>query len=198
MHSKEDELENGHCTQACIFIKPENKKSSERKYKSHGTPHECLSHIEFPYYQEGPLTKEKIIDEILYYVKALCISEYYSKDHRPTKVIDEPSLNVDFESKIDWNNFNLSEYVPLEATYQTLEKKAAYTPSPFFISVATLWEIGRIQEICKNESDLIHYLSLLDSDDFKLLNDEELVVYKIYKVESDDNESVSSYDSDES
>lgn len=196
LHGRYDELDNGHCTQACIFKR--RSMYIKEAQQVHGTPHTHLSHIVFPYQQEEPLTQGKIRNELLYYIEALCRSEYYyAQDKKKPRFADNNDIQVDFEATIDWNNFNLSEYIPLEDQQQAIKVASPrFTQSPVHISLATFWEIPRVQEICADQTDLIHFLSLLDSKDFKL-TETDLIVYKMYEIESDDTNSVSSFDSDE-
>lgn len=193
LHGKYNELDNGHCTQACIFIKSDT--TTPVKHQSHGTPHAHLQHIEFPYQKDnGPLTDKQIMDEILYYIEALCRSEYFAHDaNNKPNIVEETEFNsIDFE-KMDWKNFNISEYVFAEDEITTLPQPKC-TPSPLCIPVSSLWEIARVQTLCQEQSTLTHFLSLLDEKDYKR-DGAQLIVYKVFNLETDA-DSVSSFDSD--
>ncbi|KAI9487545.1 MAG: hypothetical protein EXX96DRAFT_553715 [Benjaminiella poitrasii] len=180
LHGKYNELENGYCTQACIFIREAKSKIVLNIVKeiSLGQPHKLLKHIEFPYYDEPPLTKDQIIEELKNYIQILCEAENYDNNDM---------FPIDFNLITDWNTFDLSKHIPTEndtTAYYINDCSATYdyTAAPIIFPLSSLWNIHRIQLTCKTREYFIELLSSLDAKDYEIKND-NLCVYKSFKLE---------------
>lgn len=192
LHGKYDELEYGYCTQACIFIRRETKATQPT---SLGTPHELLKHIEFPYFNEPPPPKDKMIQEILHFIEALCISETNVK--KPFKPIDsyqeDDKLVIDLET--DWSKFNIDEVIIPQQDLSILDKnETRYTNVPIHLPISSLWHILRIRQLCETKENMIEILSLLDHEQYELVSD-SIIVKSRFIVDNTDSHSATSFSS---
>lgn len=206
MHQKYNDLENGHCTQACVFTRSTDFVMPTTD-SIHGTPHQLLKHIDFPYYNEKTLPKDQIIAELDYFIEALCKAESY--------INEKPSIGFQYTDTeqqqhqqqselditiIDWDSFNISNYDIQQHEQPTSNIYTTATPStPIHISISSLWNILRLQQICESKENMIEILKSNDNErDFYQIsdNDTTLVVSKSFNWE-DDSESVKSFSSRE-
>ncbi|KAI9250085.1 hypothetical protein EDC94DRAFT_318715 [Helicostylum pulchrum] len=180
LHGKHDELKNGHCTQACIFVRSNVIQTPTAK--SYGTPHQLLKHNEFPYFNEPALPKEKIMQELLHYVQSLCISETYLQTNNNQDIKKEEKELLDINlTAMDWDTFNLEDVIPDATTTTTDEpyiykKTCKYTTIPLNLPISSLWSILRLRQICLTIENMLHLLSLLDNDKYELVNQTTLQV----------------------
>lgn len=180
LHGKHDELKNGHCTQACIFVRSNVIQTPTAK--SYGTPHQLLKHNEFPYFNEPALPKEKIMQELLHYVQSLCISETYLQTNNNQDIKKEEKELLDINlTAMDWDTFNLEDVIPDATTTTTNEpyiykKTCKYTTIPLNLPISSLWSILRLRQICLTIENMLHLLSLLDNDKYELVNQTTLQV----------------------
>jgi hypothetical protein len=218
IHGKYDDLENGHCTQACIFIRRNDSSSSNtavavEEIKSYGNPQKLLKHIEFPYYNEPPLPKEKIIEELLHYIEVLCVSETYAnidaalddsqkEQEEEEEGEEEVDLNIDIT---DWSTFNLEKAIPnvnnkVPIQLNDSPKAPKHTVTPLHLPISSLWNVLRIRQICKAMDKMMEFLLMLDKEDFQVnRQDAILIVKKAFPLDlNDDTHSVSTFSSRES
>lgn len=171
-----------------------------------------LKHIEFPYFNEPPPPKEKILDELLYFIEVLCVSEMYANeltiDKKNRYHEQEEQVNIDL-SIDDWNTFNIEDVIPETTTHQqnnvynckntTNSTTATTTTIPLHLPISSLWNILRLRQICVTMETMIQYLSLLDNDKYQLLNDlGTLQVKTSFKLDLTDTHSATSFSSRES
>ncbi|KAI8077175.1 hypothetical protein BDF21DRAFT_400341 [Thamnidium elegans] len=189
LHGKYDDLKNGHCTQACIFIRSKQTNNKSTPPKSYGTPHQLLKHIEFPYFNESALPKEKIIQELLHYIQSLCISETYLQTNNNRdikKEEEEESLDINLTT-IDWDTFNIQDVIPDTTADQTpyiYKSTCKYTTIPLNLSISSLWSILRLRQICLTIENMVHLLSLLDNDKYELVNQTTLKVKTSFEFDT--------------
>ena len=180
---KEDDLEHGHCTQACIFTRqPEHR---VREQGVHGQPHALLKHVEFPYYNEPPPPTEKIMEELKNYIEVLCISEMYANQVHIPKHSPEESVDIDLVVQ-DWNNVDLSQFQIPNTTYEPMPLT---TPrhEPICLPVSSLWDIKQLRRICVTKEKMMDLLGLLDTKDYELYQD-KLVVQKVFDIGNEDDD----------
>lgn len=203
LHGKYDGLENGHCTQACIFTCQSTKVEQDL---SHGNPHTLVKHIEFPYYNQPKASEERINEKLLHYIEVLCVSETLAKeDSKSTikhnyNIPNEEESSIDIDHVTDWSKFNLTEHIPdidTQPISTTPEKKLQHTMIPLHLPVSSLWSILNLRQMCGTKETLINSLSCLDEKDYELMNDNEtLVVKKSFKLDlDDDNHSAKTFSS---
>jgi hypothetical protein len=172
----------------------------------HGTPHQLLKHIEFPYYNEKTPPKDQIIEELDYYIEALCRAESYINEN-PSKGFQYADAEQQQQQGelditiINWDSFNISNYniqqneQPTSNIYTTTTAPS----TPIHISISSLWNILRLQQICESIENMIEILKSNDCkrDFYQVIdNDTALVVSKSFDWE-DDSESVKSFSSKE-
>lgn len=209
LNGKLDDLENGHCTSACIFIRRAPKPAKvDKKY---GNPHKLLNHIEFPYYNEPPPSKEKIMKELLYYIETLCASETYAEADsnklvpRIENEEEEDEVQITIDHKIDWNTFNLEETIPNVNNNKSPIQLESITPpthtlAPLNLPIASLWNVLRLRQICQTRENMIELLASLDQDDYELgTTKDTLMVKKSFPLDvSGDDHSAATFSSRES
>lgn len=198
-------MENGHCTQACIFIRrggttvvvPDEQDNNTTSY---GEPHTLVKHIEYPYHNQEPLSKEHIANEILHYIEALSKSESYAEEDLRTKDAfkpnirsqEHPSFEVDQIS--DWTTINLEDYIPSRtlSTVPALHTRPTHTKIPFTLPISNLWDVLRLRQICGDVEYMLDIIStLLDKQDYELDNGETLVVKKAFRLDWNDDDNLS-------
>lgn len=199
LSNKLNETENGHCTQACIFTRQALSKRSDKEY---GYAHQLVKHIEFPYYQEAPLSEEDIMDELEHYIETFCQADNYYRQQEEEKPRssyyseqEQDQLAIDADVTVDWNTINISNYSILTTTDNVDHPDCStvkHTSSPIFISSSSLWNILRIRQICKAEDCLKAILVKLCGNypkDFYWEEDDcTLTVYKTYPLGINDDE----------
>lgn len=198
LHGKYDELDNGHCTQACVFTR---RSSDVRDTTHYGEPHILVKHIEYPYHNEVPLSTEHITNETLHYVEALCKSESYAEENLRTKETFKPNISseehkssLDVDQINDWTNFNLEDYIPStdKGTLPEPHTRATHTKIPFTLPISNLWDVLRLRQICGNNVEyMLDILLKLDKEEYEVVNSETLVVKKAFALEWDDDDNLS-------
>ncbi|KAI8646399.1 hypothetical protein BD408DRAFT_359697 [Parasitella parasitica] len=210
LHQKCDNLENGHCTQACVFTRSADF-TLPNNDTVHGTPHQLLKHIEFPYCNEEAPSSDQIIKELDYFIESLCKAEYYMNEE-PTKgfqskdVDQQQPIDLDITA-IDWETFDLSKYglqqeeQPSPNIYTPIKSTSSSSTdiTPIHISISSLWCIPRLQQICESKEKMIEILQASDVEGghYQVMdNDSTLAVSKSFDW-AGDNESVKSFSSKE-
>ncbi|KAI8979170.1 hypothetical protein BDF20DRAFT_483843 [Mycotypha africana] len=194
LQGKENELQNGHCTQACVFINLNHDKSNSIVVE-HGQPHRLLKHFDFPYYNEPQLSRDKVKEEVEHYIEVLCRAELQLRKEREKLRKSGPSLTagkneldmISFDEPINWVTFNIANYIPnaFDTTAPTQSKKSEdaleHTSRPIIIPISDLWDILRIKQICQTKACLTQLLTeeLHSTTGFKVEKD-NLVIYKAF------------------
>ncbi|GAN02230.1 small RNA 2'-O-methyltransferase [Mucor ambiguus] len=206
LHHKYDQLENGHCTQACVFTRSKDS-VSPLSDQTHGTPHRLLKHIEFPYYNEETPPRDKIMEELDYYIEALCKADNYMNQEpakgypmQEAKLQQQQHTDLDI-TVIDWESFDMSKYDTLQAEQPTPNVYTTTSSSPhtpIHISISSLWSILRLQHICGAQENMVDILKSADKNYYQITDgDTTLVVSKSFDWEQEDGESVKSFSSTE-
>lgn len=173
--------------------------------QAHGTPHQLLKHIEFPYYNEETPSRDKIVEELDHYIEVLCKAENYM-NQEPTKGCQmqdaaEQQQHSDLDiTIIDWDSFDISTYdtQQTEQPAPDIYTTASPTHAPIYISISSLWNILRLQHICGSQENMVDILKAADRDYYQILDgDRALVVSKAFDWEEEDGESVKSFSSRE-
>lgn len=210
LHGKYNDLENGYCTQACIFTRSTNtiiKKKDETT--NYGNPHQLIKHIEFPYYNEPKATPQKIQQELLHYIEVLCISETLAREDikfqnnslKPNTTItqeSDSSSSINIDHITDWSTFDLNQHIPKEKSTTIEEKeKITHTSIPLHLPVSSLWAILHLRQLCKTKETLFNSIALLDREEYELIIENETLVVKIsFPLDLDqDNHSASTFSS---
>ncbi|KAL7334256.1 hypothetical protein PS15p_203047 [Mucor circinelloides] len=201
LHQKYDQLENGHCTQACVFTRSADFKLPQSD-KTHGNPHQLLRHIEFPYYNEETPSRDKIIEELDYYIEALCKADSYINQELTkrfeTQDSEQQLTDLDI-AIIDWESFDMSKYDAQRTEPPTAEIYTSASPAqtPIHISISSLWHILRLQHICGSKENMIAILKSAERDCYQIMEDDStLVVSKSFNWDTD-SDSVKSFSSRE-
>lgn len=206
LHRKYDQLENGHCTQACVFTRLKDFVFPVSD-QTHGTPHHLLKHIEFPYYNEETPSRDKIMEELDYYIEVLCRADNYmnrkphTKGYQMQDTEQQQHTNLDI-TITDWESFDIAKYNVQQQTEQPtadIYTTSSLTHTPVHINISYLWDILRLQHICGSQENMIDILKLAGKDDYQITdNDTTLVVIKSFDWEDEeDGESVKSFSSRE-
>lgn len=179
--------------------------------QTHGTPHHLIKHIEFPYYNEATPSRDKIIEELDHYIEVLCKADNYMNKEEPiTKgyYAEQPqqhTTDLDINT-IDWESFDISKYNTQQQTEQPTTTLDIYTTTtspahttPIHISISSLWNILRLQQICGSQGNMVDLLKSADRDYYQIMDgDTTLVVTKSFDWEDEeDSESVKSFSSRE-
>ncbi|KAI8074969.1 hypothetical protein BC940DRAFT_287091 [Gongronella butleri] len=85
LQGKEDELEHGHCTQACVFTKMASTGNSKVREVAQQQPHQLVAHFDFPYYDAPPLPDNAIIEQLDTYLSQLCQAHTLEHDERAAR-----------------------------------------------------------------------------------------------------------------
>ncbi|KAK4516642.1 uncharacterized protein ATC70_011619 [Mucor velutinosus] len=206
LHQKYDQLENGHCTQACVFTRATDFVLLPSD-QTHGTPHHLIKHIEFPYYNGETPPRDKIIEELEHYIEALCKADSYI-NQEPSKGFQmqdsdrqQQQQHTDLDITIvDWESFDLSKYDTQQSEQPTPDIYTTTSPThtPIHISISSLWSILRLQHICGSQENMVDILKSADRDYFQIMDgDTTIVVSKSFDWEEEDGESVKSFSSRE-
>lgn len=174
--------------------------------QTHGTPHQLLKHIEFPYYHEEETpSRDKVIEELDHYIEVLCKAENYM-NQEPAKgyqtqqdAAEQPQHCSDLDiTIIDWESFDISKYDTQQTEQPAPDMYTTTQAPPIYISIASLWSILRLQHICGSQENMIDILKSADRDYYQILDgDRTLVVSKSFDWEDEDGESVKSFSSRE-
>lgn len=170
----------------------------------YGTPHQLLKHIDFPYYNEKTPPRGQIIEELNHFIEVLCKAESYINEipSKEFQYVDTEQQQGELDINIiNWDSFNISNYDIQQNEQPTSNIFTATTaPStPIHISISSLWNILRLQQICKSIENMTEILKSNDCkrDFYQVIdNDTTLAVSKSFDWE-DDSESVKSFSSRE-
>ncbi|KAI8971095.1 P-loop containing nucleoside triphosphate hydrolase protein [Pilobolus umbonatus] len=176
LHGKNDDVKHGHCTQACIFTRLDQHARKERVL---GQPHQLVEHIEYPVYVPKPMTDREIMDEIEHYIEVLCKAEHhiqtydqkYSNNHKVS------SFDINFNSTIDWNTFDITTINIQEETCKVPSK--VYTQPQMKFPLSSLWNIFHLQKICRTKEKMVELIS--SCDQYEVARD-DIVVHKVYEI----------------
>ncbi|CAO3651470.1 unnamed protein product [Cunninghamella echinulata] len=135
IEGKKDQLQHGHCTQACIFIKKEEENDTQNNIieeKEEKKNHTLLKHIEFPYYQPNPLLKDdEILQQVETYLSDLCqiktlhqLEQRQQHQHQQNNVLSLPS-----SSSTSISSTTSSSFSSTSSTYQDNNQHHAYAIS---------------------------------------------------------------------
>lgn len=161
----------------------------------HGNPHQLLKHIEFPYYNEKALSRHQIINELEHFIEALCRAEAYITEKPNNTVVQfketGPELDI---AMIDWESFNISNY-DIQQTEQPIFSIdiTQSSTTPIHISISSLWNILRLQQICESRKNMIDILKCIEKERefYQVIdNDSILAVSKSFDWDNDDNVSI--------
>ncbi|KAL9546958.1 hypothetical protein MBANPS3_006415 [Mucor bainieri] len=208
LHQKYDQLEHGHCTQACVFVRSKDAVLPASDQTAHGTPHQLLKHIEFPYYNEETPPQDKVMEELDHYIEVLCKADNYM-NREPTTTKEYPMRDTERHTDlldiaiVDWESFDMSKYdiqpQPEQPTPDIYTPTSSTPNAPIHISMASLWNILRLQQICGSQENMVAMLKAAGKDDYQITDgDTTLVVTRSFDwEEEDDGESVKSFSSRE-
>lgn len=185
LNNKQDNLENGHCTQACIFIRRGNDSINTG---SAGERHELLKHIEFPYYDEPPKSEEEILQEIHSFIEVLCKADYYAHTERNHRQPKKSEDTFDLDATVDWNTFDIKEKEYLFITkdvHEDNKQQQIFTITPLEIPILHIWDISRIRQLCKTIERLKELLAINQDTVIYTIDKDRLIVNKAYEVTED-------------
>ncbi|KAG1048638.1 hypothetical protein G6F43_008987 [Rhizopus delemar] len=185
LSNKQDNLENGHCTQACIFIRRGNDSINT---KSAGERHELLKHIEFPYYDEPPKSEGEILHEIHSFIEVLCKADYYAHTERNHRQPKKSEDTFDLDATVDWNTFDIKEKEYLFMTkdvHEDNKQQQSFTITPLEIPILHIWDISRIRQLCKTIERLKELLAINQDTVIYTIDKDRLIVNKAYEVTED-------------
>lgn len=184
-----------------MFTRPTDFKLPQSD-KTHGNPHQLLRHIEFPYYNEETPSRDKIIEELDYYIEALCKADSYinqeSTKRFETQDSEQQYTDLDI-TIIDWESFDMSKYDVQQTEPPTAEIYTSGSPAqtPIHISISSLWHILRLQHICGSKENMIAILKSAERDCYQIMEDDStLIVSKSFNWDTD-SDSVKSFSSRE-
>ena len=185
MDGKRNDTSLGHCTQACIFVRRDPIDAIESI--NHNTPHRHVKHIDFPYYNEPPLSNHEALEVIEGYIATLCqvdVDDPPRQQHQP----------VVLEWCLDWSDISQpssstsSDDIPIKDHPQqqpTPPCDQQYTRIPQRFPIGILWDILHIRQICQTMSRLKELLTECSSA--YQIDKEDLIVCKSFPLLRDDN-----------
>lgn len=165
----------GHCTQTCVFIR---NPQQPRPPPIAAQPHKLIQHVDFPFFNEPPLSDHEIMQELTSAIQILCLAD-------PTDPPENPPTPQSTET-YEWCT-DLSDYA---SQLPSPKKPPAPPPTrmtrvPQQFPVHLLWDMVRIRQICKSQRRMLEYLATID---FCSLTNTDIIVNKAYPIpiESDD------------
>ncbi|KAG2210277.1 hypothetical protein INT47_003262, partial [Mucor saturninus] len=198
LHGKENELAYGHCTQACIFTRREKKPVLTPLSQ----PHQLLTHLEFPFYNDPPPPDTEIMQEIEYYLKALCISESKLREsHLPKSSStataagqEEEDQTLVIDPAMDWSTFQLEKVIVSSVMTEEGARIESKPQEMIKLPITSLWMISRIQHLCKTQDTLCAYLRTLDPHHYEIQSD--FICVKHFQPENEEEDSQSVFSDD--
>ncbi|KAG1463015.1 hypothetical protein G6F56_005386 [Rhizopus delemar] len=183
MNSKLDDLKNGHCTQACIFIRRDDCITNTA---SAGESHELIKHFEFPYYDEPLKPENEILQEIYTFIEVLCRADYYAHTKKEEKS-KEAEDTFDLDDFVDWNTFNIKEKENLFITQEVKpqDNGKQLTVAPLDIPILQLWDISRVRQLCKTVERLNNLLTQNQDPLIYTMSEDKLIVKKAFIISQD-------------
>ncbi|ORX55164.1 hypothetical protein DM01DRAFT_1335464 [Hesseltinella vesiculosa] len=187
LHGQQDQLEHGHCSQACVLTKRRSNNLPPPLTNRH--QHQHIAHYEYPFYQEPPLPDSDILTCIDGFVADLCqakmleVHEKTAAQQRQAAVPSDPDLDLSVYSwptvsqatsswpnppdettadsnqpmaeEDDWSSSSSDSDNEHEAQVPASDLR---TFTPMTLTLASLWSILRIRQLCKSKAKLITLL----------------------------------------
>lgn len=180
---KRNDTSLGHCTQACVFVRRGDSTTAMDSINNNA-PHQHLKRIDFPYYNEPPLSNQEALEVIEGYIATLCQVDVKdpSSQHPPASVL---------EWCLDWSDLSQpssSKDIPIKDYLQqqpTPPSDQLFTRIPQRFSLEILWDILHIRQICKTMDRLKELLTECSSA--YEIDKGDLIVSKSFPVFQDDN-----------
>lgn len=190
MDGKKDDVSLGHCTQACVFVRRDSSVAMDPI--NNNVPHRHVKRIDFPYYNEPPLSNHEALEVIEGYIATLCqvdvdIPSLPQQQHPPAVLewcldwsdISQPSSSSNDDDIPTSNKDNPPQQQPTPPYDQQ------YTRTPQRFPIEILWDILHIRQICKSMARLKELLTECSSA--YQIDKEDLIVCKSFPVIRDDN-----------
>ncbi|KAJ8662484.1 hypothetical protein O0I10_001444 [Lichtheimia ornata] len=187
---KKDDVSLGHCTQACVFVRRDSSVAMDPI--NNNVPHRHVKRIDFPYYNEPPLSNHEALEVIEGYIATLCqvdvdIPSLPQQQHPPAVLewcldwsdISQPSSSSNDDDIPTSNKDNPPQQQPTPPYDQQ------YTRTPQRFPIEILWDILHIRQICKSMARLKELLTECSSA--YQIDKEDLIVCKSFPVIRDDN-----------
>ncbi|KAI8391592.1 uncharacterized protein BYT42DRAFT_610802 [Radiomyces spectabilis] len=178
LNGKKDCLDKGHSTQACVFVRQDDHEPVVIIEKQ---SHTLLKHIDFPYYDEPPLSDHDMVQIIEKYIEMLCQAECCNGDTESHASLEDTSPSA-LEWCVDWSNEAMPETVPV--TVEPPKRPVRWTRVPLHLPISSLWSILQVRQVCKQR----HHLSrvLLATGRYEQDGDHLIVHQSFPMVEQDD------------